>query len=325
MDSLRSRTESHPVVPTQSSVVDTGGEKVPSGEELEIEPVSAVPAGNPEADDKPAFSELLNKAKSPDSLSKQEGVSGDDVVFTEEVSPAEDKGREEEDNERGHIKGTARFGQPPEFEADPELASRVKNILSELKVEASNKGLAKGIVGAVRNWGKSHPRHREDLLQEYMSQERESFDEGPTVSVDFKFGPKLSLFNAAVAEGASEDLAHKPFLMEMDKGDRIDQLVLADARRNDFEDLVAVSNRQWKFPVDNEVCKVDEADVGFEEHTFLQYLLDEFPDTGPVRRFMELVINGLEQNPHLSVKAKKEQVFWFKEYFSNFSEEDLNF
>ena len=72
-------------------------------------------------------------------------------------------------------------------------------------------------------------------------------------------------------------------------------------------------------------CKVEEEGVSFEEHVFLEYLLDDFPSKGPVRRFMELVINGLQKNPHLTVEMKKERVGWFKNYFSDFSEEELNF
>lgn len=287
-------------------------------------------------------SELLNRLRKPST----ESVYGDiqDMLGNwrkerEEKKASFAKGRsgsEETSTEEGRGSGTVDIpgtgGTPsgpkqlPQFKPNAELDNRVKNILSELKVESSHKGLAKGILGAVKNWGKTHPRHRDDLVEEYMSQERELFDEGLVEPVDFTSGSRPALFDMALKHVSDvQASSHKPFVMELDEGDRIQQLTLADARRNDFGDLMAISHRQWQFPVDNEVCKADEANVGFEEHIFLQYLLDEFPEKGPVRRFMELVINGLEQNPHLSVQEKKDQVFWFKEYFSKFSEEELNF
>ena len=45
--------------------------------------------------------------------------------------------------------------------------------------------------------------------------------------------------------------------------------------------------------------------------------------TGPVRRFMEMVITGLSRNPYYTVEEKHQQVQWYKDYFSKFSMEDL--
>ena len=41
----------------------------------------------------------------------------------------------------------------------------------------------------------------------------------------------------------------------------------------------------------------EEAKVGFHEHIFLQRWLQDFPHTGPVRHFMDLVVVGLSRNP----------------------------
>lgn len=66
-----------------------------------------------------------------------------------------------------------------------------------------------------------------------------------------------------------------------------------------------------------------EESTGFDEHVFLDHLLEEFPEEGPVFKFMELVITGLQQNPHLNIEEKTNQVLWFKEYFDKFSDDDL--
>ena len=211
----------------------------------------------------------------------------------------------------------------PKVKSDAELDNKVKNILSELKVEAGQSGLAKGIVGAVRMWGKSRSGF---LIEEYYDQFREGgTNQGARgKQVSFTSGPRLHLFDQTYKDW-KRDQPHKPSLFEAEQSEEIEQLRRMDIGTNDFEEMMKIADKQWKFPVDNEVVKVEEQNVGFEEHVFLEYLLDEFPSKGPVRQFMELVINGLQMNPHLSVKLKKDQVMWFKEYFSSFPEADLNF
>ena len=103
----------------------------------------------------------------------------------------------------------------------------------------------------------------------------------------------------------------------------LEALIPKSLPRNAFEEMMLYQDKIWKFPVDNEAGKNEEENVGFEEHVFLDYLLDEFPENGPIRRFMELVIIGLQQNPYLTVDEKKNQILWFKDYFEQFSEEDL--
>ena len=61
----------------------------------------------------------------------------------------------------------------------------------------------------------------------------------------------------------------------------------------------------------------DEAQVGFHEHVFLEHLLKDFPQKGPIRHFMELVIVGLSKNPYLTVQQKHEHVAWFRDYFED--------
>lgn len=93
--------------------------------------------------------------------------------------------------------------------------------------------------------------------------------------------------------------------------------------QNAFEAKMLDIDRQWQFPIDNEQDMGIEESTGFDEHVFLDHLLEEFPEEGPVFKFMELVITGLQQNPHLNIEEKTSQVLWFKEYFDKFSDDDL--
>jgi len=93
---------------------------------------------------------------------------------------------------------------------------------------------------------------------------------------------------------------------------------------NAFDAKMLNIDREWNFPIDNEQDIGIEEETGFDEHVFLDHLLDEeFPEEGPVYKFIELVITGLQQNPHLTVEEKTNQVLWFKEYFDKFPEDDL--
>ena len=38
---------------------------------------------------------------------------------------------------------------------------------------------------------------------------------------------------------------------------------------------------------------------------------------------MELVVTGLSMNPDYSVKEKQDFIMWYKDYFSKFTEEEL--
>ena len=50
------------------------------------------------------------------------------------------------------------------------------------------------------------------------------------------------------------------------------------------------------------------------------YLL---PRAGPVRHFMELVVTGLSKNPYYTAKEKQDCVEWYRNYFSQFTPEEL--
>ncbi|CAG2165311.1 unnamed protein product [Oppiella nova] len=58
-----------------------------------------------------------------------------------------------------------------------------------------------------------------------------------------------------------------------------------------------------------------EESVPFYEHVLLDHLLDGFPESGPIRKFMELVIMGLSSNPYITVERKHATVQYYKQYF----------
>lgn len=206
----------------------------------------------------------------------------------------------------------------------PEIHSKLKSILSKLKVDSAHTNLSKDIIGAAKSWGRVSPRYRKDIVSDFKMQSKK---EAPKVTREIsltdgaRFDVFDDIFDHKVPSTASTS---KLGLLE---GIEMEMMLKYEAldQRNDFISLIEIADKQWKFPVDNEVCKVEEEGVSFEEHIFLGYLLEGFPKKGPVRRFMELVINGLEQNPHMTVEQKKGQVQWFEEYFANVPEEDLSF
>ncbi|ESN98355.1 hypothetical protein HELRODRAFT_84655, partial [Helobdella robusta] len=55
----------------------------------------------------------------------------------------------------------------------------------------------------------------------------------------------------------------------------------------------------------------------FHEHKFLDHHLSKFPEKGPVRHFMELILVGLSKNPHMTIKEKISHIDWFEDYFKN--------
>ncbi|GFR63612.1 28S ribosomal protein S31, mitochondrial [Elysia marginata] len=87
--------------------------------------------------------------------------------------------------------------------------------------------------------------------------------------------------------------------------------------RNAFEEMIRLTEqgKVWTFPIDNEADLHEERKYKFHDHVFLERHLTEFPRSGPIRKFMELVTLGLSQNPWLSVPEKVEHIAWFSQYF----------
>ena len=215
-------------------------------------------------------------------------------------------------------------------DADPSLNQKIRDLLSEVKIQPKQLGTAKTIVAAVENWGMTANHQRRTLKEEHDNQTKEMSSIERTSGLMLLEGESTGLFDDVISKAKTADVkinnvTQSNFLYHLEELDHVDKIAYLGVKRNAFADQIRLSNRLWHYPIDNEVCKIEEENTSFEEHVFLEYLLDDFPSKGPVRRFMELVINGLQKNPYLSVEQKKERVRWFHDYFSNFSEEELSF
>ncbi|XP_051882293.1 28S ribosomal protein S31, mitochondrial [Pristis pectinata] len=129
-------------------------------------------------------------------------------------------------------------------------------------------------------------------------------------------GKKLNIFPArAESENVPETVA-QPSLWDIELANKI-AAVSEQLPRNGFEEMIqwTKEGKLWQFPVNNEAGLEEEEAVEFHEHIYLEKHLHGFPEEGPVRHFMELVINGLSKNPYLTIQQKIEHIDWFRQYF----------
>jgi len=131
----------------------------------------------------------------------------------------------------------------------------------------------------------------------------------------------ISLFSSEPL-GIFKDVAINKDIPILPTWDRLHEKSLQTAvthpPKNIYEQMIiwTEQGKLWKFPIDNEQGMVDESNVFFAEHVFLEPLIDEWcPKKGPIRHFMELVCVGLSKNPFLSVEEKKDHINWFRQYF----------
>ena len=183
-------------------------------------------------------------------------------------------------------------------------------------VEENLQKLIKSFSSA-KNETDNRPRHRNDFNSKRSgSTQRRS-------PIKTFFDDPTSLFEGlAESKGVDQDYPSVNYFQSK-WNDELKDLLPQVKPRNAFEAKMLDIDREWQFPINNEQDMGIEETTGFDEHVFLDHLLDEFPEEGPVFKFMELVVTGLQQNSHLSVEEKTSQVLWFKEYFDKFSDEDL--
>lgn len=93
------------------------------------------------------------------------------------------------------------------------------------------------------------------------------------------------------------------------------ELLVSPPPKNAYEEMVlwTEQGKLWRYPIDNEAGL--EWSESFAEHVFLEELIADFPERGPIRHFMELVLVGLSKNPYISVERKRQHVDWFRHYF----------
>ncbi|KAG9351712.1 hypothetical protein JZ751_022963 [Albula glossodonta] len=131
-------------------------------------------------------------------------------------------------------------------------------------------------------------------------------------------GKRLNIFSP-VGESPEADalIDLAPTLWDLEFANQITSAA-QHVPRNGFEEMIqwTKEGKLWEYPVNNEAGLEEEAIVPFHEHIFLEkHLEDGFPQQGPVRHFMELVVAGLVKNPHLTVRQKTEHIVWFRDYF----------
>lgn len=86
---------------------------------------------------------------------------------------------------------------------------------------------------------------------------------------------------------------------------------------NGFDYLIKLTEqgKLWRYPIDNEQGLESEKEVPFEDHVFLDHLLEDFPDNEYIRAYMQFVISGLARNHWMTVERKHDIVKFHKEYF----------
>lgn len=86
---------------------------------------------------------------------------------------------------------------------------------------------------------------------------------------------------------------------------------------NPFDELIKLTEdgKLWKYPIDNEAGLEAEKQVPFEDHVFLDHLLEDFPKNDYIQSYMKLVISGLARNHWMTVERKHDIVKFHKDYF----------
>lgn len=129
--------------------------------------------------------------------------------------------------------------------------------------------------------------------------------------VTWENAPRLGIFDPEKFRNYEPPPSRPPLLIEIERQKRIDAL---NRVRPENAWMKQLEQEKWRYPVDNDDFYPEEEDVSFHDHVHLEYLMDDMPRKGSARRFMELVVAGLQKNPYMTVEKKKEHAAWLKEY-----------
>ncbi|CAL8101118.1 unnamed protein product [Calicophoron daubneyi] len=134
---------------------------------------------------------------------------------------------------------------------------------------------------------------------------------------------QLNLFSAGelrTSDSCTKPVENVPVNTVFDTVDELELSLLSTySPPNQFDEWIqwTLDGKMWRFPIDNEQDS-EELSVPFYEHVFFDKYLDkEQMKCGPVSAFLELVCDGLAQNPHFTVEEKREHLRWFREYFKD--------
>jgi len=190
-------------------------------------------------------------------------------------------------------------------------SSQVNNLLSSLKVVSSKEDKQKDFGEMKKEFGIQSKRPKRTGFKESSQK----------IEFSLTDAPRLNIFDAEKVKKAVQNGEHitKPLGMGLFEQRREDHLKIAlGGLQNAFEEQIELTKqgKLWHFPVNNEQYMHEERKYGFHEHIFLErHLAGRFPDTGPVRRFMELVCVGLGQNSWVTVPEKLKLIQWYSDYF----------
>ncbi|XP_066237060.1 small ribosomal subunit protein mS31 isoform X1 [Saccopteryx leptura] len=181
------------------------------------------------------------------------------------------------------------------------------NIISDMKV-------AKSTTARVS----TRPVHQiqfDEGSDSYADQEKTT-DLRKSVRKNIFKGKRLNIFDLQAATEKAPETETAPSLWDVEFAKQL-AAVSEQPFQNGFEEMIqwTKEGKLWEFPINNE-AGFDDDGSEFHEHIFLDKHLEDFPQQGPIRHFMELVTCGLSKNPYLSVKQKVEHIEWFKNYFN---------
>ncbi|KAL3882549.1 hypothetical protein ACJMK2_028885 [Sinanodonta woodiana] len=212
-----------------------------------------------------------------------------------------------------NLKAAAKLSQNQKSGQAPKSKEDTRTLLKSMRIMMSNKD-------AEMEWRNPEKVQRQDVGNFVLAKKSNQFDQ-PSKRRDHG---ESKLFGSQRLGIFSEDFKAK----HQDIGDRIsvslfDKLgkekaeILYNMPLNYFEEQIQLTKegKIWTFPIDNEAGWEEEKNVKFYEHVFLEKHIMDFPQKGPIRHFMELVLVGLSKNPYMTVDQKKEHIQWFRDYF----------
>lgn len=238
-----------------------------------------------------------------------------DLLSTLNFKPSEGQPAEHQLKSTTHIEGFEGTQLHQTVKVD-----RLRNALSTLKQDSSS---AEEVIMAGSRISSDRRSAIEGTYEIKKRQFQDKDKRKKMTRTSLKTGPRFHMFDSVQKKWSHEHGGDDKTIFQEMAELEIQDLGLSATIQSGFHDLMEKVDQQWSFPIDNEICKTDEDAVGFDEHVFLEHLLEDFPKTGNIQQFMELVVTGLQQNPHLSVADKKVHIQWFKEYFANMPDEQV--
>ncbi|XP_033106043.1 28S ribosomal protein S31, mitochondrial-like [Anneissia japonica] len=228
-----------------------------------------------------------------------------------------------DDGERKQSDLLQRLRSPHQPEQE---TNNLSSLMLELKVQQQKKGARLEETSNIR------PRNGSNFKKVFVNEVQGNEVEISEVKLKSQTEPykrqrkrslferyRLEIFDTSYKdEHGVVKMDEKPSIWEVEEQRTLRQLHY-DSISNGFDDMAMLTEqgKVWQYPINNEQGMELEKDVGFHEHIFLETYLDNFPKKGPVRHFMELVIQGLSMNPYLTAQQKKDNIQWFQDYFKN--------